>query len=74
MIDDVDKALRHHVIIRDNQGDVVSRDRTTSELIKKALWWYGRSWLKDEKSPWTAVKDVPLESVDTPLEENSKSI
>ena len=72
--DNVPRASWHHIRTCDNPADVFSRGSTPKDLLKKYLWWYGPSWLKDEKSPWTTAKDVPLESIDTHLEEDSKSI
>ena len=72
--DDVPKALWQQVKTRDNPADVVSRGCTPKELLKKDLWWYGPSWLKDERSPWTSVKDAALNPIEIPVEEKSKVV
>ncbi|XP_018373217.1 PREDICTED: uncharacterized protein LOC108767715 [Trachymyrmex cornetzi] len=55
----------HYVKSQENPADLVSRGRTSEQLIQEKLWWKGPDWLKINSKAWPeeseelSSKDVP---------------
>lgn len=45
----------YHLRSEDNPADMISRGKTTEELVKCNLWWQGPSWITNDSSEWPVI-------------------
>ncbi|XP_062703548.1 uncharacterized protein LOC134286002 [Aedes albopictus] len=61
-----------HVAGTENPADALSRGIPAAELKQDSLWWYGPSWLREDKDCWPKTQEVLLEDLEKSyLEEGS---